>query len=45
MIEFRWIAFLALWTMMIGPVLDFAQKSPPAQQARAKSASAKPAPR
>ena len=23
MLDFRWIAGIALWTMMIGPVMDF----------------------
>jgi hypothetical protein len=41
MIEFRWMAMLALWTILIGPVLDFAHKSQPAPQARAKAPMAK----
>ena len=35
MIEFRWVVVLALWTLLIGPVLDFTQ---PAPTARAKPA-------
>ena len=41
MIEFRWIVFLTLWTLLIGPVLDFTQSSPTAQQPRAKSVASK----
>jgi len=41
MIEFRWVVFLTLWTLLIGPVLDFSQSSPNAQQPRAKSVPAK----
>jgi hypothetical protein len=25
MMEFRWVVFLVLWTILIGPVLDFTQ--------------------
>jgi len=32
MIEFRWVVFLALWTLLIGPVVDFTQNAPTAQQ-------------
>lgn len=28
MIEFRWIALIALWTMLIGPILDQAAPTP-----------------
>ena len=38
MIEFRWVVFLVLWTLLIGPVLDFTQSAPSAQQPRAKTA-------
>lgn len=41
MIEFRWMAFLALWSLLIGPVLDIAQKTPPGQQAGAKAPASK----
>jgi hypothetical protein len=40
MIEFRWVVFLALWTLMIGPVFDFTQNAPTAQQDHAKVAPA-----
>jgi hypothetical protein len=29
MIEFRWIVLLALWTLLIGPVLDFSRNAEP----------------
>ena len=35
MIEFRWVVFLTLWTLLIGPVFDFTQS---AQSARTKIA-------
>jgi hypothetical protein len=38
MIEFRWVVFLALWTLLIGPVFDLAQNAPTAQQDRIKVA-------
>ena len=39
MLDFRSIVFLALWTLLIGPVMDFTQSAP---SARAKpSATAK----
>jgi hypothetical protein len=38
MIEFRWVALLTLWTMLIGPILDFTQNAPTAQATRAKPA-------
>lgn len=37
MIEFRWVVFLTLWTLLIGPILDFTQSSPTAQATRAKT--------
>ena len=38
MIEFRWVIFLALWTLLIGPVIDFTQNAPTAQQDLNKAA-------
>jgi hypothetical protein len=38
--EFRWVVFLTLWTMLIGPVLDFTQNAPTGHAARTKSAPA-----
>ena len=38
MIEFRWVVFLALWTLLIGPVVDFTQTAPTAQQDHSKVA-------
>ncbi|MBI3822039.1 MAG: hypothetical protein HY289_05080 [Planctomycetes bacterium] len=40
MIEFRWVIFLALWTLLIGPILDFAPSTPTAQATRTKTAPA-----
>lgn len=37
MVELRWVIFLALWTLFIGPILDFAPRS------SANRAPAKPA--
>lgn len=37
MIEFRWIICLTLWTLLIGPVLDFSHNAPKAQQVRTKT--------
>ncbi len=40
--EFRWVIFLTLWTLLIGPVLDFTQSSAPsASVSRAKAVPAK----
>lgn len=36
MMEFRWVVFLVLWTLLIGPVLDFTQHTNSAQLPRAK---------
>lgn len=36
MIEFRWVIFLTLWTLLIGPVLDLTQNAPTAPHSRAK---------
>lgn len=41
MIEFRWVVFLTLWTLLIGPILDFSSNAPTAPSVRAKAASAK----
>jgi hypothetical protein len=40
MIEFRWIVLLTLWTLLIGPILDFTQSAPTAQATRSKPAPA-----
>ncbi|MBI2806982.1 MAG: hypothetical protein HYX68_18530 [Planctomycetes bacterium] len=37
MIEFRWVVVLTLWTMLIGPILDFTKSTPTAQATRAKA--------
>ena len=38
MIEFRWIVILSLWTLLIGPVLDFyQQRGSTSSQAGAKT--------
>jgi hypothetical protein len=36
MIEFRWVVVLTLWTLLIGPILDFTQNAPTAHATRAK---------
>lgn len=36
MIEFRWVAVIALWTMLIGPVMDMPFGAPKAQPKVAK---------
>ena len=41
MMEFRWVIVLALWTLLIGPVLDFTQSNPSTSTARAKTANVK----
>ena len=41
MIEFRWVVFLTLWTLLIGPVIDLSQNAPTAPHARSKTAVAK----
>lgn len=33
MIEFRWVVLLALWTLLIGPIVDFTQTAPTAPTA------------
>jgi hypothetical protein len=37
--EFRWVIFLVLWTLLIGPVLDFtiATSSPPPRVKQAQT--------
>jgi hypothetical protein len=37
MIEFRWVVILTLWTLLIGPILDFSISGPTAQATRAKT--------
>ena len=39
MIEFRWVVLLTMWTLLIGPILDFTQSTPTVQATRAKTAS------
>jgi hypothetical protein len=41
MMEFRWVIVLALWTLLIGPVLDFTQSTSNSPTARAKTANVK----
>jgi hypothetical protein len=38
MIEFRWVVILALWTLLIGPVVDLKRHSPTAEATREKPA-------
>jgi hypothetical protein len=40
MIEFRWLVILTLWTLLIGPILDFTHNAPTAQATRVKNAPA-----
>jgi hypothetical protein len=37
MLDFRWIAFLALWTLLAGPVFSPPQSSSPPPAVAAKS--------
>lgn len=37
MMEFRWVVLLTLWTLLIGPIVDFTRTSPTAQATRAKA--------
>jgi hypothetical protein len=37
MIEFRWVVLLTMWTLLIGPILDFTQSTPTVQATRAKT--------
>jgi hypothetical protein len=41
MIEFRWVVILTLWTLLIGPILDFTQSTPTAHATRAKTSQVK----
>lgn len=41
MIEFRWVVVLTLWTLLIGPILDFTQSTPTAHATRSKTATIK----
>ena len=38
MIEFRWVVVLTLWTLLIGPIMDFTPNAPTAHATRAKGA-------
>ena len=40
MIEFRWVVFLTLWTLLIGPIFDLAP-TPSSPGPRAKAAAVK----
>ncbi len=44
MIEFRWVILLALWTLLIGPVMDLTQNAPTATQERGKTTQASKGP-
>jgi hypothetical protein len=39
--EFRWVILLTLWTLLIGPVLDFTQSAQTQVPLRAKPANAR----
>ncbi len=41
MIEFRWVVFLTLWTLLIGPVVDFTNVPTTGQPTHAKTTSTK----
>ena len=41
MIEFRWIALITLWTMLVGPVFDLAPTASRAQQNRSTTVAAR----
>jgi len=41
MMEFRWVILLALWTLLIGPVVDLTQSYTSSSVARAKTANVK----
>ena len=45
MIEFRWVILLALWSLLIGPVVDLAPNAPTRSEARAKTSQASKAAR
>jgi hypothetical protein len=44
--EFRWLILLTIWTLLIGPVLDFSQAPPtdPHHRLRSKTVDAKTKP-
>ncbi len=42
--EFRWIAILTLWTMLVGPVLDMPVGTPTAQSQSTRTKSRSPRP-
>ncbi len=35
--EFRWVVFLTLWTLLIGPVFDWTHSTPSSAHSRAKT--------
>lgn len=35
--EFRWVVVLTLWTLLIGPILDFTHSTPTAHATRVKA--------
>jgi len=35
--EFRWVIVLTLWTLLIGPILDFTQSTPTAHATRGRT--------
>jgi hypothetical protein len=39
--EFRWVILLTLWTLLIGPVLDFTQNARTEPHPRGKTVNAK----
>jgi hypothetical protein len=41
MIEFRWVALITLWTMLIGPVFDLSPSASRAQQTRTQAVAAR----
>jgi hypothetical protein len=41
MMEFRWVILLAMWTLLIGPVIDLTQGNSSSSAARAKTANVK----
>jgi hypothetical protein len=43
MIEFRWVAIITLWTMLIGPVCDMPVSTPNATSAKSPLAKNAPA--
>lgn len=37
LMEFRWVVVLTLWTLLIGPILDFTHSTPTAHATRVKA--------